>query len=88
MPLSAAQLEGVEEGQRDAMLGERLYALLMATHAAPVAGKVTGMLLELEDGELLTTPTHLHRRIHLRTTGPSPLPQRSLLSVSLARLPR
>ena len=37
MPLSAASLEGVEEAQRDALLGERLYALLSATHAAEQA---------------------------------------------------
>ena len=37
VPLSAASLEGVEEAQRDALLGERLYALLSATHAAEQA---------------------------------------------------
>ena len=44
VPLSAASLEGVDEAQRDSLLGERLYALLSATHAAPQAGKITGML--------------------------------------------
>ena len=37
VPLSAASLEGVDEAQRDSLLGERLYALLSATHAAPQA---------------------------------------------------
>ena len=52
VPISAAQLEGVEEEARDAMLGERLYALICHVDG-PRAGKITGMLLELEDGEIL-----------------------------------
>ena len=59
-PLSAAHLEGVAEEARDAMLGERVYALVYPL-APEEAGKVTGMLLELQDTEVLDllTPTDM-----------------------------
>ena len=34
------------------MLGERLYPIIAATHAG-LAGKITGMLLEMDNIELL-----------------------------------
>tara|TARA_B110001452_G_C15092357_1_gene381117 strand:+ start:255 stop:413 length:159 start_codon:yes stop_codon:yes gene_type:complete len=41
--LSAATLEGLEEAQRDAMLGERLYALISQVEGQERAGKITGI---------------------------------------------
>ena len=52
MHLSMAQLKEVEEKERNTMLGERLHSLFELV-APQQAGKVTGMLLELDDAELL-----------------------------------
>ena len=50
--ISAAQLVGLEQEARDAMLGERLYALVCHVDR-PRAGKITGMLLEMQVGEVV-----------------------------------
>mmetsp|Transcript_40584 Transcript_40584/g.134309 ORF Transcript_40584/g.134309 Transcript_40584/m.134309 type:complete len:123 (-) Transcript_40584:619-987(-) len=50
-PWSIAELEKLEEEERDSMLGERLYPLI-AILEPDRAGKITGMLLELNDAEL------------------------------------
>ncbi|KAI9340691.1 hypothetical protein DFJ73DRAFT_554441 [Zopfochytrium polystomum] len=51
-PLNAAMLaaEPVEKQKR--MLGEALFPLVQA-HSKPLANKITGMLLEMDNGELL-----------------------------------
>ena len=51
-PWSLADLEPLEEEARDSMLGNKLYALVAILEPTR-AGKVTGMLLELSDNELL-----------------------------------
>ena len=50
-PWTVAELEQLEEEARDSMLGERLYPLI-AILEPERAGKITGMLLELNDNEL------------------------------------
>jgi len=51
-PLTAAALANASEDQQKNMIGERLYPLI---HAAKpdLAGKITGMLLEMDNPELL-----------------------------------
>jgi len=50
-PLSKA-LASASEEQRKQMLGERLFPLIERRNP-PLAGKITGMLLEMDNGELL-----------------------------------
>ena len=47
MPLSGAQLECLSEDERDLLLGSRLFGLI-AIADPHGAGKVTGMLLEMQ----------------------------------------
>ena len=47
VPLSSAQLEGLSEDEREQLLGTRLYGLI-AIADPHGAGKVAGMLLELQ----------------------------------------
>lgn len=51
-PLTAASLANAAPEQQKRMLGERLYPLVEARNAGPAA-KITGMLLEMDNGELL-----------------------------------
>lgn len=47
--------------------GERLYPLIQALHPT-LAGKITGMLLEIDNSELLhmlESPESLHSKVHL-----------------------
>lgn len=52
-PSFATELIDLPENQRKQKIGERLYPLIMATQGHELAGKLTGMLLEMDDTELL-----------------------------------
>jgi len=51
--LNAAMLAAAEPSQQKQMLGERIYPLVNDQIGSEQAGKVTGMLLEIENFELL-----------------------------------
>jgi len=51
-PLTAAALAAAPPDQQKQMLGERLYPLIQKQQPE-LAGKITGMLLEMDNGELL-----------------------------------
>uniref|UniRef100_UPI00398EF985 embryonic polyadenylate-binding protein A-like n=1 Tax=Pristiophorus japonicus TaxID=55135 RepID=UPI00398EF985 len=52
MPLTASMLTAALPQEQTQMLGERLYPLIHGMHPA-LAGKITGMLLEIDNSELL-----------------------------------
>mmetsp|Transcript_4970 Transcript_4970/g.10452 ORF Transcript_4970/g.10452 Transcript_4970/m.10452 type:complete len:753 (+) Transcript_4970:197-2455(+) len=51
-PLTPATLANADEGMQKNMIGERLYPLIAASQPE-LAGKITGMLLEMDNSELL-----------------------------------
>ena len=51
-PLTASMLASAPPQEQKQMLGERLFPLIQAMHPS-LAGKITGMLLEIENSELL-----------------------------------
>lgn len=51
-PLNASLLAAISPEEREQMIGQRLYPLIQAMQPQ-LAGKITGMLLELENSELL-----------------------------------
>ena len=51
-PLTAAELANATEEQRKNIIGERLYPLISLVQPK-LAGKITGMLLDLDNAELL-----------------------------------
>ncbi|KAG7267296.1 LOW QUALITY PROTEIN: hypothetical protein CRUP_000294, partial [Coryphaenoides rupestris] len=51
-PLTASMLAAAPLMDQKQLLGERLYPLIQATHPS-LAGKITGMLLEIDNSELL-----------------------------------
>ncbi|XP_027640342.2 polyadenylate-binding protein 1-like [Falco peregrinus] len=51
-PLTASVLAAAPPQEQKQMIGERLYPLIHATHPS-LAGKITGMLLEMDNSELL-----------------------------------
>jgi len=51
-PLSASALAAAHPNDQKQMLGERLFPLIQEKHPG-VAGKVTGMLLEMDNAEIL-----------------------------------
>jgi len=51
-PLTVQQLASAPEPQRKQMIGERLFPLVSARQPS-LAGKITGMLLEMDNGELI-----------------------------------
>ena len=64
-PLTAQQLASASPEQQKNMIGERLYPLIHAMHPDQ-AGKITGMLLEMDNGELLNlleSPEALNAKI-------------------------
>jgi len=51
-PLTATTLAGATPSEQKQMIGERLFPLVQE-HQPKMAGKITGMLLEIDNGELL-----------------------------------
>merc|ERR1719184_52278 len=51
-PLTTAMLAAAPMQEQKQMLGERLFPLIQRQHA-DLAGKITGMLLEIDNSELL-----------------------------------
>ncbi|KAL8453268.1 hypothetical protein Emag_002000 [Eimeria magna] len=51
-PLTAAALAAAQPSMQKQMLGERLFPLI-ARHQPELAGKITGMMLEMDNSELL-----------------------------------
>jgi len=51
-PLTIKTLAAAPEEQKKQMIGERLFPLIKEMHAE-LAGKITGMLLEMDNGELI-----------------------------------
>lgn len=51
-PLTIAELSAADPKQQKQMLGERLFPLIQTLNS-PLAGKITGMLLEIDNAELL-----------------------------------
>merc|ERR1719473_1068636 len=51
-PLTAGQLAAAPPGVQKQMLGEKLFPLI-AAHQPDMAGKITGMMLEMDNSELL-----------------------------------
>uniref|UniRef100_A0A452VNH0 PABC domain-containing protein n=1 Tax=Ursus maritimus TaxID=29073 RepID=A0A452VNH0_URSMA len=51
-PLTASMLAAAPLHEQKQMIGERLYPLIYDTHTQ-LAGKITGMLLEIDNSELL-----------------------------------
>lgn len=63
-PLTASMLAAAPPQEQKQMIGERLYPLIHAMHAS-LAGKITGMLLEIDNSELLLlleSPESLHSK--------------------------
>ncbi|XP_030640358.1 polyadenylate-binding protein 1-like isoform X2 [Chanos chanos] len=64
-PLTASMLAAAPLMEQKQLLGERLYPLIQALHPA-LAGKITGMLLEIDNSELLhmlESPESLHSKV-------------------------
>jgi len=56
-PLTASMLADASIGEQKQMLGERLYPLIANMHPTE-CGKITGMLLEIDNSELLHMLEH------------------------------
>ncbi|TNM86941.1 hypothetical protein fugu_007171 [Takifugu bimaculatus] len=64
-PLTASMLAAAPLMDQKQLLGERLYPLISTLHPN-LAGKITGMLLEIDNSELLhmlETPESLHSKV-------------------------
>uniref|UniRef100_A0A8D3CAQ9 Polyadenylate-binding protein n=1 Tax=Scophthalmus maximus TaxID=52904 RepID=A0A8D3CAQ9_SCOMX len=64
-PLTASMLASAPLMDQKQLLGERLYPLIHALHSN-LAGKITGMLLEIDNSELLhmlESPESLHSKV-------------------------
>uniref|UniRef100_A0A663N481 PABC domain-containing protein n=1 Tax=Athene cunicularia TaxID=194338 RepID=A0A663N481_ATHCN len=64
-PLTASMLAAAPPQEQKQMIGERLYPLIHAMNPS-LAGKITGMLLEIDNSELLLlleSPDSLHSKI-------------------------
>ncbi|NWU16162.1 EPAB protein, partial [Cephalopterus ornatus] len=64
-PLTASMLAAAPPQEQKQMIGERLYPLIHSMHPL-LAGKITGMLLEMDNSELLLlmeSPDSLHSKI-------------------------
>ncbi|XP_024915321.1 polyadenylate-binding protein 1-like isoform X2 [Cynoglossus semilaevis] len=64
-PLTASKLAAAPLMDQKQLLGERLYPLIHALHPS-MAGKITGMLLEIDNSELLhmlESPESLHSKV-------------------------
>ncbi|XP_076877579.1 polyadenylate-binding protein 1A-like [Brachyhypopomus gauderio] len=65
-PLTASMLAAAPPQEQEQMLGERLFPLIQNTHPT-LAGKITGMLLEMDNSELLhmlESPESLSSKVH------------------------
>lgn len=65
MPLTIKALVAAPEKQKKQLIGEQLFPLIK-TRQPELAGKITGMLLEMDNGELihlLESPEALHEKI-------------------------
>lgn len=56
-PLTASMLAAAPPNEQKQMLGERLFPLIQSMHAE-LAGKITGMLLEIDNSELVHMLEH------------------------------
>merc|ERR1711936_1018797 len=56
-PLTASMLAAAPPNEQKQMLGERLFPLISAMHPE-LAGKITGMLLEIDNSELVHMLEH------------------------------
>lgn len=63
-PLTASMLASAPPQEQKQMLGERLFPLIQAMHPT-LAGKITGMLLEIDNLELhmLESPESLRSKV-------------------------
>uniref|UniRef100_A0A8C8ZL44 Polyadenylate-binding protein n=1 Tax=Prolemur simus TaxID=1328070 RepID=A0A8C8ZL44_PROSS len=64
-PLTASMLAAASPQEQKQMIGERLYRLIHGIHTQ-LAGKITGMLLEIDNSELLLmleSPESLHAKV-------------------------
>ncbi|XP_062247522.1 polyadenylate-binding protein 1-like isoform X2 [Platichthys flesus] len=64
-PLTASMLAAAQPMDQKQLLGERLYPMIHALHSS-LAGKITGMLLEIDNSELLhmlESPESLHSKV-------------------------
>ncbi|KAJ8332705.1 hypothetical protein SKAU_G00424940 [Synaphobranchus kaupii] len=64
-PLTASMLASAPLMEQKQLLGERLYPLIQGLHPS-LAGKITGMLLEIDNSELLhmlESPESLHSKV-------------------------
>ncbi|NP_001082094.1 embryonic polyadenylate-binding protein A isoform X1 [Xenopus laevis] len=64
-PLTASLLAGAPPQEQKQMLGERIYPVIHEMHPT-LAGKITGMLLEIDNSELLhmlESPESLHSKV-------------------------
>ena len=56
-PLTASMLAAAPPNEQKQMLGERLFPLIQSMHQE-LAGKITGMLLEIDNSELVHMLEH------------------------------
>ncbi|CAK6436983.1 unnamed protein product [Pipistrellus nathusii] len=66
-PLTASILASALPQEQKQMLGERLFPLIQAMHPT-LAGKITDMLLEVDNSELLhmlESPESLHSKVEV-----------------------
>ncbi|NXF83770.1 EPAB protein, partial [Sclerurus mexicanus] len=69
-PLTASMLAAAPPQEQKQMIGDRLYPLVHAVHPS-LAGKITGMLLEIDNSELLLlleSPESLHSKMEEAVT--------------------
>uniref|UniRef100_A0A8C5I0M2 Polyadenylate-binding protein n=1 Tax=Gouania willdenowi TaxID=441366 RepID=A0A8C5I0M2_GOUWI len=74
-PLTASMLAAAPPQEQKQMLGERLFPLIQAMHAN-LAGKITGMLLEIDNSELLHM-LESHESLRSKAALSVPRPMRS-----------
>uniref|UniRef100_A0A3B3S1D7 Poly(A) binding protein, cytoplasmic 1-like n=1 Tax=Paramormyrops kingsleyae TaxID=1676925 RepID=A0A3B3S1D7_9TELE len=86
-PLTASMLAAAPLMEQKQLLGERLYPLIQALHPS-LAGKITGMLLEIDNSELLhmlESPESLHSKVSDFISGTGIWLRAVLIHLSLLR---